>query len=225
MKRTILLFCVMFLILHGCTAISPEKLDDCPIKETGKHATLVIIRDDLRMRDPSFCYQKVDGTKVQVDNQKAVESIRSFIHNPQMVAILKAVQTAANGPNNEQVAIYTDQDRNAFEIEMVSYRVTEEHSRYANGLELPMIADSEKLSVDELRDRAEKLMAENIPNFTMMKGRFVYEEAEKSNTVFFFRWSDPTYTNWRHMPPTAQVGFAANGEIVSYLNWLFVVEK
>jgi hypothetical protein len=68
------------------------------------------------------------------------------------------------------------------------------------------------------------IVAHNTPGFDSMRQRLSYEEANKTS-VYFFRWEDRTYSNWQSMPPTAVIGLLSDGQLLTYVNSLFLTEE
>jgi hypothetical protein len=86
------------------------------------------------------------------------------------------------------------------------------------------IADpASKKSSEGLRQIAEELALEYSRKFVDLKDELVYSEGDKLGQSFFFHWEDQT-NPWLFMPPVLQVGLTSDGQLLSWLNTLDLVE-
>lgn len=82
-------------------------------------------------------------------------------------------------------------------------------------------AGTERLSVAELRARAEAYALAEIPDFAERKPSFHPLEDNKAKQTYFFRWDDfSTPVKESGMPPFVQVALNADGSLASYTNTL-----
>lgn len=79
----------------------------------------------------------------------------------------------------------------------------------------------ERLSVAELRAKAEALIAAEMPDFPERKASFHPLEDNKARQTYFFRWDDfSTPVKESGLPPFVQVALRADGTLASYTNTL-----
>jgi len=77
---------------------------------------------------------------------------------------------------------------------------------------------SPQVSMDELRQRAESFLTKNVPDFALVKEKWVYAESSKGGTSFLFRWEAPDVPDGEKTPPFLQVVLSPCGEIMSFNN-------
>jgi hypothetical protein len=78
-------------------------------------------------------------------------------------------------------------------------------------------------SIEELRQIAEELALEHSSRFVDLMDELVYTEGDKLGQSLFFQWEDRTKP-WLFMPPRLQVGLTSDGQLLSWLNTLDIVE-
>lgn len=82
-------------------------------------------------------------------------------------------------------------------------------------------AGTERLSVAELRAKAEAFILAELPDFKERKPSFHPLEDNKGKQTYFFRWDDfSTPVKETGMPPFVQVALNADGSLASYTNTL-----
>jgi hypothetical protein len=124
------------------------------------------------------------------------------------------ITTAVNSPNADLlVATYSDEAGAIYSVDS-SYRIVEFQASPIRSLA------GEPLPVDRLRQIAEDLAFAALPVFDQASHALLYQEGQKED-VYFFRWED-TSQAWTHMPPMFQVGIQGDGQLLSYINTIFL---
>ena len=77
--------------------------------------------------------------------------------------------------------------------------------------------------IETVRLIAEKFALEHSPRYAAMKNELLFEEGGKGD-IYFYTWhiqnKDWSGTAWAMMQPFLQVGVAADGTIVTYIDTL-----
>jgi hypothetical protein len=71
---------------------------------------------------------------------------------------------------------------------------------------------------------AEALILKEMPEFETMQTGLLPSGGQKSGGLYFFRWEGSPIAGEGSMPPLAQVGITASGEVFSYINTLYYLK-
>jgi len=157
-------------------------------------------------------------------NQGAdIAMIRQIIGNPNLRLSFKTIAPLANA-HGRNAAIYVDETGAKYYIDIETARLVSIEMNLPGHPEIP--SDQAK-SVDELRLIAEQFALTNSSQLVDLQNSLLYEENNKGN-IYFFRWDyrnkDWNGTDWSIMPPFLQVGILQNGQIITYINTLDLIQ-
>lgn len=151
----------------------------------------------------------------------AVARIRSFRKNAAL-----GVEYRSTGPNpyaddeTRRIETYVDDNDLEYWIDPANdalVQVGPGPDRHPT----PPAAGQDRLSVSELRAKAETIVAGEIADFPARKPSLHPLEDNKGKHVYFFRWDDfSTPIKESGMPPFVQVALYADGSLASYTNTL-----
>lgn len=155
-------------------------------------------------------------TEAGIDHEMAVESIHAFIGSGAADLAFQEMTTMINSPNADLlVGVYMDGLGGLYSVDPNSYKVVEIESSPLQRMQ------GEPLELEELRKIAEELAAEEVPGFGEIRDSLSYEEGNKLDTIFFFRW-EADNREWKYTPPRFQVGIRVDGKLLTYRNTLLV---
>ncbi len=167
-----------------------------------------------------ICFLSDDGLPTIVDQTRHIEGIRAFLGDPARLIAFREVTSMPNSPNGDlRTALYEDERGLQYYYADAANKVVEMSPASYNP-----VPSSPSLPEDELRARAEALIARELPEFESMRSRLTASGGRKGTDLHFFRWEDPTGMAWTSMPPLAQVGITGSGEVFSYINTLFYLK-
>ena len=142
----------------------------------------------------------------QVD---AINTIRTRLDLPDLPLEFVEATTMINSPSGDlKVALYQDGEGRKYLVDVESNQVVEIDARAVLAGLSPESSDP---SSEELRVRAEKYLAETIPNWDTLQAELVYEEGEKGDN-HFFTWYGPSLSGAMNRP-FAQIGLHKSGEL------------
>ncbi len=122
----------------------------------------------------------------------------------------------AEGPS--QIETYRDSKGVVYEIDLYSTQIVQ----FGPGPNSDIVYHATpKLSMEQLRQRAEDFASKYVSNFTQIRATFNLTEttkADQSLTVSFFRWEAKEIPVGDQQKPFVQVGLSPAGDIVSFTN-------
>jgi DNA-binding CsgD family transcriptional regulator len=157
-------------------------------------------------------------------NQEAnIAMIRQVLGKPDSRLSFKTFTPLANA-HGRNAAIYTDGTGAKYYVDIETARLVSIEMNLPTHPEIP--SDQVK-SVDELRLIAEQFAFANSSQLADLQNILLYEGNNKGN-IYFFRWDyrnkDWSSTEWKMMPPFLQVGILQNGQIITYINTLDLIQ-
>jgi len=162
------------------------------------------------------CLPKDNGPR---SNQlEAIDGIRRSAGIPASPLEFVETTTMINSPTGGlTVALYQDSQGRKYMVEPKANYVVEIDARAT----LPSISpDLPTLTRDELRAKAERLIAAAIVDFDDIRTGLSYEEGQKGD-YWFFNWTRVS-TSAAVNRPFAQVGLHKSGELFAYYNTLLL---
>ena len=163
------------------------------------------------------CYRSSDGVETEIDQAKALEAIHSFLQGESRLAGFREITRMGNSPDGLlRVARFEDEQGRSYLVAVVANRVLEMDP----GITTPPV-QGPPLATDELQALAEAIILRELPQFTELRSRLVASQGVKSGESYFFRYEYPGGGPWFGLPPLAQVGLTADGQMFSYLNTLY----
>lgn len=155
----------------------------------------------------------------RVDQERDLALIRQVMGNATLPLIFATIDPLANAPSY-QAAIYEDETGNRYGIEISAGVLVSIEANYPSH---PVIAESDRKSLDELRGAARQFALMLSPRLREMEQELYFEENCKGELCFFrwdFRNRDWSGTDWAFMPPLLQVGMLTNGQVATLTNTL-----
>ena len=163
------------------------------------------------------CYRSPDGVETQIDQARALDAIHGFLQEDGRLAGFREITRMANSPDGMlRVARFEDEEGRSYLVAVVANRVLE----MGPGFATPR-AQGSPLATEELRALAEAIILRELPQFTELRARLTASQGVKSGEFYFFRYEYPGGGPWFGLPPLAQVGLTADGQMFSYLNTLY----
>lgn len=155
----------------------------------------------------------------RVNQEHDVALIRQVMGDPALKLNFKTIDPLANAPSY-QAAIYVDETGTRYGVEISTGAFALLEPNYPTH---PIIAESDRKSLDELRGAARQFALTLSPRLRETEQDLLFEESCKGE-LCFFRWDarnrDWSNTDWTFMPPLLQVGMLANGQIATLVNTL-----
>lgn len=168
----------------------------------------------------TLCFESTSGQRTFVDQAEAAQVIRAFLEDPGRVVAFREITRMGNSPTGQLVvARFVDGAGRSYLVAPLAGKLLEIDPGSA-----PVSASGPSLSLETLRAQAESIVRREFPGWDRWRDRLVSSEGSKDGGLFFFRWEAAGYPAPSGMPPLAQVGLTASGEIFSYLNTLFTLE-
>ena len=169
-----------------------------------------------RARLTTLCYRSADGVETVIDQARHIAGIRAFLGDPERVMGFREISFTPNSPDGRlRTALYEDERGLLYYYAVTADKVVEmSPAAYA-----PAVGQ-ETLPESELRAMAEALIRRELPEFETLREQLTSSGGEKSGGLYFFRWEARPIAGEGSMPPLAQVGITASGEIFSYINTL-----
>ena len=165
---------------------------------------------------PQVCYRSSDGVETQIDQAKALEAIHRFLQEEDRLAGFREITRMANSPDGMlRVARFEDEEGRSYLVAVVANRVLEMDPGFATPR-----AQGSPLATEELQALAEAIILRELPQFTELRARLASSWGVKED-LYFFRYEYPGGGPWFGLPPLAQVGLTADGQMFSYLNTLY----
>jgi hypothetical protein len=162
------------------------------------------------------CYRSSDGVETQIDQAKALEAIHGFLEEEGRLVGFREITQMANSPGMLRVARFEDEQGRSYLVAVVANRVLEMDP----GITTPPI-QGPILATDELQALAEAIILRELPQFTELRSQLIASQGVKSGESYFFRYEYADGGPWFGLPPLAQVGLTADGQMFSYLNTLY----
>lgn len=155
----------------------------------------------------------------RVNQERDIALIRQVMGNPSLQLTFKTINSLANAPSY-QAAIYVDETGTRYGVEISTGVFASLEPNYPTH---PVVAESDRKSLDELRGAARQFALTLSPRLREMKKNLLFEESCKGE-ICFFRWDtrnrDWSGTDWVFMPPLLQVGMLTNGQVATLVNTL-----
>jgi hypothetical protein len=190
----------------GLECLSREELDQLSLAERGGLATL--------------CYRSADGVETTIDQANQIAGIRAFLGDPDRVIGFREITFQPNSPDGRlRTALYEDERGLHYYYAVAADKVVE----MSPAAYTPVVGP-DALSEPELKAIAEALIERELPEFEMMQAGLTPSGGEKSGGLYFFRWEGSPIAGEGSMPPLAQVGVTASGEVFSYINTLYFLK-
>lgn len=166
---------------------------------------------------------RVAPMMAKINQESDTAMIRQIIGNSDLRLGFKTIAPLANA-HGINAAIYTDEMGAKYYVDIETARLVSIEMNFPTHPEIPL--DQAK-SIDELRSIAERFSRANSSRLGDLRTILLYEENSKGN-IYFFRWDyrnkDWSGTDWSSMPPFLQVGILLNGQIVTYINTLDLIQ-
>ncbi len=151
-----------------------------------------------------------------IDHEMAVESIRSFIGSGAVNLEFQEMTIMINSPNADLlVGVYMDGLGGLYSVDPNSYKVVQIDPSPIGTIQ------GEPLALEQLRKIAEERALEEVPDFGEIRDSLSYEEGNKLDTIFFFKW-EAVNREWKYTPPKFQVGIRVDGKLLTYMNTLLI---
>lgn len=168
----------------------------------------------------TLCYRSADGVETTIDQAAQIAGIRTFLGDPNRLIAFREIAFMPNSPDGRlRTAMYEDERGLQYYFAVAADKVVE----MSPGATSPVVGE-ETLSESELRAAAEALVARELPEFETMKAGLMSSGGQKSGGLYFFRWEGAPIAGEGSMPPLAQVGITASGEVFSYINTLYFLK-
>ena len=148
----------------------------------------------------------------------AINTLRNQLGVPKLP--LEYVETTfyANAPTSSlQVEVYQDTAGRKFSVDPISYQVVEMDARALLDKISPL---APVLSEEQVRAKAQRLIAAAIPGFERLQTNWVYEEGGKINN-YFYTWYGQI-SGGQSNRPFAQIGLHRTGLLFAYYNTLML---
>jgi hypothetical protein len=155
----------------------------------------------------------------RVNQQRDIALIRQVMGSPALQLTFQTIDPLANA-RSYQAAIYVDETGTRYGVEISTGVFASLEPNYPTH---PVIAESDRKSLDELRGAARQFALTLSPRLREMEQDLLFEESCKGE-ICFFRWDarsrDWSGTDWVFMPPLLQVGMLTNGQVATLVNTL-----
>jgi hypothetical protein len=151
----------------------------------------------------------------QSDPLQALAQFQALAGLPNATLEFVELTIMINSPDGRlSVALYQDSQGRKFSLDSTINQVIEMDARAL----LPSLSpETNPLTLNELRSKAENLVAATTPDFAQRQEKLTYNENAKG--LYFFEWREKGNSTWFN-PPFAQVGLLASGELMAYINTL-----
>jgi len=170
--------------------------------------------------EPTLCFDSEDGVQTEIAQTEAVDTIRAFLQDPTRLLGFREVTFMGNSPSGVlRVARFEDERGISYLVAAVAEKVVEMDPG-ASQLQV----SGPTLSQDELQAMAEALIRRELPAFDDLRDHLTFQAGAKAGGLNFFRWEQPGAATVSGMPPLAQVGITASGEVFSYINTLYFLQ-
>lgn len=155
----------------------------------------------------------------RLNQPRDIALIRQVMGNPSLALTFQTIDSLANAPSY-QAAIYVDETGARYGVEINSGVFALLQPNYPTH---PVIPESDRKTMDELRGAARQFALTLSPRLREMERELLFEESCKGE-ICFFRWDarnrDWSGTDWALMPPLLQVGMLTNGQVSTLVNTL-----
>jgi hypothetical protein len=159
-------------------------------------------------------YKKINKRSDQ-DIEKVKKYAREVTENPSLELEFTG---AFNNPYTEKkpkrVEYYKDNKNNQYVVDPISNKVIDFTDEYV------VEAPSKNINSKALREKAEKYLAKNLPDFDVVKSTYIYEEGgkgdPKGDSMYAFRWNAPSKVNDEDMLPFVMVRLSPSGKIIGF---------
>jgi hypothetical protein len=159
--------------------------------------------------------QEQDPTRQQIG---AINALRTQLELPKTPLEFVELSYDGNSPSGSlQVAVYQDTDGRKFFIDPVTLHVVEMDARALLDNISPLAS---VLSEEDIRAKAQKLIAATIPNFETLRTNWTYEEGGKVDN-YFFTWYGEMAAGSSNRP-RAQIAIYRTGFLFGYYNTLML---
>jgi len=186
--------------------LSREELEQLSLAERGGLATV--------------CYRSADGVETTIDQASQIAGIRAFLGDAERVIAFREITFQPNSPDGRlRTALYEDERGLQYYYAVAAEKVVE----MSPVAYTPLVGQG-TLSEPELKAMAEALIERELPEFETMQAGLTPSGGEKSGGLYFFRWEGSPIAGEGSMPPLAQVGITASGEVFSYINTLYYLK-
>jgi hypothetical protein len=148
----------------------------------------------------------------------AINTLRTRLEVP--ILTLEYVETTSysNAPSGSlQVEVYQDTAGRKFYVDPISYQVVEMDARALLDKISPLAS---VLSEDQVRAKAQRLIAAAIPGFESLRTNWVYEEGGKIDN-YFYTWYGQSLGGQINRP-FAQIALHRTGLLFAYYNTLML---
>jgi hypothetical protein len=181
---------------------------------TSEELTQISLAECARLT--TLCYRSADGLETVIDQARHIAGIRAFLGDPERVMGFREISFMPNSPDGRlRTALYEDERGLRYYFAVTADKVVE----MSPAAYTPVVGQ-ETLPESELRAMAEALIRRELPEFETLRAQLTPSGGEKSGGLHFFRWEARPIAGEGSMPPLAQVGITASGEVFSYINTL-----
>ena len=157
----------------------------------------------------------------KIDERLQIGVIRESWGNLDLVLQFGGITPLANAPGFS-AAFYRDEAGSTYYVELESNALV-----MVNPGQLTDVPAIEVIPLEEAHLLAEEFARQISPRFTEMQASLSFTKSGKGD-MYFFDWrssfEDWAGTSWEFMPPFLQVGMLADGQIVTFINTLELVE-
>lgn len=168
---------------------------------------------------------RVAPLMAKINHEVNIEMLHQILGNPNARFSFKTIAPLANAPAIN-TAVYTDETGAKYFVDIETSQLVSIETNFSAHPDIS--SPDQTKSIDELRLIAEQFAFANSAQLAELQPLLLYEENNKDN-VYFFRWDyrnkDWSGTEWKMMPPLLQIGMLQNGQIVTYINTLDLVQK
>ncbi len=182
--------------------LTREELEQLSLAERGNLATL--------------CYRSADGVETTIDQASQIARIRAFLGDSERLVAFREITFMPNSPDGRlRTALYEDERGLQYYYAVAADKVVE-----MSPAAFTPVVGPDVLAEPELKAIAEALIQRELPEFETMQAGLTPSGGEKSGGLYFFRWEGGPISGEGSMPPLAQVGITASGDVFAYINTL-----
>jgi hypothetical protein len=151
--------------------------------------------------------------KIRSADQVAVveNNIKTMTENPSLDL---RFDTAVSNPYTEKSDVKVEYYKDAQDTMYMVNPATNKVLAFTYN-KLFQVPAGQKLSIEELRSRADDYLTKHVEDFDQVKKEYTFEESSKGD-VYAFRYSAPEKVNGEGMLPFVQVKLSAAGELVGF---------
>lgn len=194
--------------------------DDHPLLECLRREELAQLTLAERAALSSLCYRSAEGIDTTIDQARHIAGIRAFLGDAERLVAFREITFMPNSPDGRlRTALYEDERGLQYYYAVDAGKVVE----MSPAAYTPVVG-ADTLSEADLKDLAEALIERELPEFRALQARLTPTGGEKSGGLHFYRWEGSPIAGEGSMPPLAQVGITASGEVFSYINTLYYLK-